>query len=46
MVISGLVFTVLASGEVVIGTILLIAGLIFLITGVSRHFRDGDRSRI
>jgi hypothetical protein len=42
MVVSGLVFTVLASGEVVIGTILLIAGLTFLITGVARHFRDGD----
>ena len=42
MVVSGLVFTVLASGEVVIGTILLIAGLTFLITGVGRHFRDGD----
>ncbi|HJX55943.1 MAG TPA: hypothetical protein VJ350_03825, partial [Methanoregula sp.] len=42
MVVSGLVFTVLASGEVVIGTILLIAGLTFLITGVARHFREGD----
>jgi hypothetical protein len=42
MVISGLVSIVLASGEAIIGSILLIAGLTFLITGITRHFRDGE----
>jgi len=42
MVMSGLVSIVLASGEAVIGSILLIAGLAFLISGITRHFRDGE----
>jgi hypothetical protein len=42
MLVSGLVSLVLASGEGIIGAILLVAGLTFLITGISRHLRDGD----
>ena len=42
MVISGFISIVLASGEAIIGSILLIAGLTFLITGITRHFRVGE----
>jgi hypothetical protein len=42
MLISGLVSIIVTAGEVVISTILLTAGLVFLITGVSRHQRYGD----
>jgi len=42
MVASGLVSIILITGETVIGSILLVAGLIFLIRGISWHLRDGD----
>jgi hypothetical protein len=40
MAVSGLVSLVLAEGEAVIGSILLVAGLVFLTTGITRHIRD------
>ena len=42
MLISGLVSIIMTAGEFVISTILLTAGLVFLITGISRHRRYGD----
>ncbi len=42
MLISGLVSIVLASGEYVIGSILLVGGIAFLLVGITRHFRDGE----
>ncbi|HZK30225.1 MAG TPA: hypothetical protein VFC43_03195 [Methanoregula sp.] len=42
MLISGLVSIVLASGEYVIGSILLVGGIAFLSVGITRHFRDGE----
>jgi hypothetical protein len=42
MLISSFVFFVLARGEGVIGFILLVAGLAFLVTGLTRHLRDGE----
>jgi len=42
MLISGLVSVVLTSGEAIIGSIFLTAGLAFLITGIIRHRRYGD----
>ena len=42
MLISGLVSIVLTSGEAVIGSIFLTAGLAFLITGIIRHRKYGD----
>ncbi|HET6580633.1 MAG TPA: hypothetical protein VFG36_02020 [Methanoregula sp.] len=42
MLISGLVSIIMTAGELVISTILLTAGLVFLITGISRHRRYGD----
>ena len=42
MLISGLVSIIMTAEEVVISTIFLTAGLIFLITGVSRQWRYGD----
>jgi hypothetical protein len=42
MVVSGLVSLVLAEDEAVTGSILLVAGLVFLITGITRHIRDGE----
>ncbi len=42
MLISGLVSVVLASGEFVIGSILLVGGIVFLSVGFTRHFRDGE----
>jgi hypothetical protein len=42
MAVSGLVSLVLAEGEAVTGPILLVAGLVFLITGIIRHIRDGE----
>jgi hypothetical protein len=40
MVVSGLVSLILAEREAVIGLILLVAGLVFLTTGITRHIRD------
>jgi predicted membrane protein len=42
MLISGLVYIAFISGESIIGIILLVAGLAFLITGITRHRKDGD----
>lgn len=42
MVISGIVSILLTAGEAVIGTMLLCAGIVFLITGISRNLRYGD----
>jgi Ca2+/Na+ antiporter len=42
MTVSGLFATFRTGGEAIIGTILLVAGLAFLITGITRHHRDGD----
>lgn len=42
MLISGIVTIVMTAGEAIIGTILLVAGLAFLITGVVRHRHYGD----
>jgi hypothetical protein len=42
MLISGLVSIVLAKGEFVIGSILLISGIAFLVTGITRHVRNGE----
>src|SRR5512136_995891 len=42
MVISGIVSIMLTGGGAFIGTILLCAGIAFLVTGISRNRRDGD----
>ena len=42
MLISGLVYIALISGEAIIGIILLVAGLAFLFAGIIRHRKDGD----
>ena len=42
MLISGLVSIVLAKGEFVIGSILLISGIAFFVTGITRHVRNGE----
>jgi hypothetical protein len=42
MTVSGLIVTLMSQGEAIAGTILLCAGLAFLITGVVRHRKYGD----
>jgi hypothetical protein len=42
MTISGIASMILTAGEAIIGTILLFAGLAFLITGITRHRQYGD----
>lgn len=42
MIISGVASMILTAGEAIIGTILLVAGLAFLITGIIRHRQYGD----
>lgn len=42
MVAYGLAFIALSSGDAVVGTVLLTAGLVFLITGILRHRKYGD----
>jgi hypothetical protein len=42
MIISGIASVILTAGEAIIGTILLVAGLTFLITGISRHRKEGE----
>ena len=37
MVVSGLISIIVTSGEAITGTILLIAGITFLLTGIIRH---------
>jgi hypothetical protein len=41
MIMSGIV-SLLSAGEAIISTMLLAAGFIFLMTGISRHLRYGD----
>jgi len=42
MCISGLVSLIMTSGEMVMGTILLVAGITFLLTGIIRQKKFGD----
>jgi len=42
MTVSGLATALLSDGEAIIGTVLLCAGLAFLLTGIIRHKRYGD----
>jgi len=42
MIFSGVVSILLTGGEAIIGTILLAAGFVFLMTGISRHRKYGD----
>ena len=42
MVISGIVFVIITSGEAITGLILLVAGITFLLTGIIRNNRYGD----
>jgi len=42
MVVSGLVSMIMTSGEAVAGTILLAAGITFLLTGIIRQKKFGD----
>lgn len=42
MTVSGLATALASDGEAIIGTVLLCAGLAFLLTGIIRHKRYGD----
>ncbi len=42
MIISSIFSLLMTGGEASIGTILLCAGMVFLITGITRHRRYGD----
>ncbi len=42
MVVSGLVSMIMTYGEAITGTILLVAGITFLLTGIIRHKKYGD----
>ena len=42
LILNGIVSILITGGEAMIGTILLAAGLAFLITGISRHRKYGD----
>jgi hypothetical protein len=42
MIISSIFFILMTGGEAIIGTIMLCAGMVFLITGITRHRRYGD----
>ena len=42
MLVSGIISMMLNAGEAVIGTILVAAGIVFLITGISRHRKFGN----
>ncbi len=42
MLVSGIISIVLNAGEAGIGTILVAAGIVFLITGISRHRKFGN----
>jgi hypothetical protein len=42
MVVSGLVSMIMTSGEAITGTMLLVAGIAFLLTGIIRHKKYGD----
>ena len=42
MIISSIFSMLMTGGEAIIGTILLCAGMAFLVTGITRHRRYGD----
>jgi hypothetical protein len=42
MIISGIVSILLTAGEAITGTLLVCAGIAFLVTGIIRQGRDGD----
>ena len=42
MIISGIASMILTAGEAIIGTILLVTGLVFLNAGITRHRQYGD----
>ncbi len=42
MIMSGIVFMIITSGEAITGLILLVAGIAFLLTGIIRNKRYGD----
>jgi hypothetical protein len=42
MVVSGFVSVIITSGEAITGSILLIAGITFLLSGIIRHKKYGD----
>lgn len=42
MAVSGFAVVLMSGGEGIIGTLLLCAGLAFLVTGILRHHRYGD----
>ncbi|MEI7857333.1 MAG: hypothetical protein WCH85_07510 [Methanomicrobiales archaeon] len=42
MIISGIASIILTAGEAIIGTILLVGGVVFLAVGITRHRNDGD----
>ncbi len=42
MLVSGIIFIVMNAGETGVGTILVAAGIVFLITGISRHRKFGN----
>jgi hypothetical protein len=39
---SGLLIILSSAGEAIIGSVLFVAGLAFLITGITRHYKDGE----
>ena len=42
MLVNGIITIILIHGEAIIGTILVVAGLTYLIIGITRHRKDGD----
>ena len=42
MILSGIVSLLLTAGETIISTMLLAAGFVFLVTGISRHRKYGE----
>jgi len=42
LIISGIASMILTGGETILSMILLVAGLVFLITGITRHRQYGD----
>jgi hypothetical protein len=42
MFVSGIITIILTTGEAIIGMVLLVAGLAFLIVGITRHWKEGE----
>ncbi len=42
MLVNGIITIFLSTGETIIGTILVVAGLTYLIIGITRHRKDSD----